>query len=50
MAWAIKEALQILQRLRSRLDNYPITDLHANEAKNFLDEIEYDLWALKRSM
>ncbi|HMF16734.1 MAG TPA: HEAT repeat domain-containing protein [Gemmataceae bacterium] len=48
MAWAIKEALQILQGLRLRLDNYPITDLHANEAKNFLDGIENDLWALKR--
>ena len=49
MAWAIKEALQILQRLRSRLDNYPITDLHANEARNFLEGIENNLWALKRA-
>lgn len=48
MIWAIKEALQALGNLRARLDSYPITDLHANEAKNFLDGIETNLWAMKR--
>jgi len=48
LVWAIKEALQALGRLRARLESYPITNLHANEAGNFLDAIETNLWALKR--
>jgi hypothetical protein len=46
--WTIKEALQALEGLRAGLDRYPITHLHANEARNFLDGIETSLWALKR--
>jgi hypothetical protein len=48
LAWVIKEALQALEGLRTRLQSYPITHLHANEAQNFLDGIETNLWALKR--
>ena len=48
LVWTIKEALQALEGLRAGLDRYPITHLHANEARNFLDGIETSLWALKR--
>jgi hypothetical protein len=48
LVWAIKEALQVLNGLRAGLEAYPITSLHANEARNFLDGIETNLWALKR--
>jgi hypothetical protein len=48
LVWTIKEALQALEGLRAGLDRYPITHLHANEARNFLDGIEASLWTLKR--
>ena len=48
LVWTIKEALQALEGLRAGLDRYPITHLHANEARNFLDGIETSLWTLKR--
>jgi hypothetical protein len=48
LVWTIKEALQALEGLRASLDRYPITHLHANEARNFLDGIETSLWTLKR--
>jgi small-conductance mechanosensitive channel len=47
-AWSMKEATKLVQLLQTRLEEYPVTDLVASSAQDFLSDIQTRLVALKR--